>query len=70
MTNNGNTDAFPIITIKHGTENGYLGLVNQTGIFEAGSREETDRETVNKSEILLDYRDDKIVQGFNDAQKT
>ncbi|RMI77658.1 distal tail protein Dit [Streptococcus iniae] len=69
VTNNGNTDAFPIITIKHGTENGYLGLVNQTGIFEAGSREETDRETVNKSEILLDYRDDKIVQGFNDAQK-
>ncbi|RLV19001.1 phage tail protein [Streptococcus iniae] len=69
VTNNGNTDAFPIITIKHGTENGYLGLVNQTGIFEAGSREETDRETVNKSEILLDYRDAKIVQGFNDAQK-
>ena len=74
LVNDGNVPAIPIVTVKHNAENGYIGIVNQTGALELGNPEEADTEQVRLSEILLDYRQDvsralyKVNQGvFNDA---
>ena len=69
LTNNGTVDAFPIIRIKHRAENGYIGLVNQTGAFELGNPEEADTEEVKQSEVLFDYRDSKITDGLTASAK-
>ncbi|WP_017767660.1 distal tail protein Dit [Streptococcus agalactiae] len=69
LTNNGTAPAYPIITVKHNAENGYIGLVNQNSAFELGNREEVDTEMVKQSELLLDYRDDSILTGFSRATK-
>ena len=69
LVNNGNVEAFPIVTVKNNAENGYIGLVNTSGAFEIGDRNEDDTETVKRSEILLDFRGDNIAQGFARATK-
>ena len=69
LTNNGTVEAFPIIRIKHNAENGYIGLVNQTGAFELGNTEEADTEVVKQSELLFDYRDSKITDGLTASAK-
>ncbi len=69
LKNNGTTPAFPVITVKHNAENGYIGLVNQNAAFEVGNREEADTEIVKQSELLLDYRDISILTGFSRATK-
>lgn len=69
LTNNGNVPAFPIVTVKHNAENGYIGLVNTSGALEIGDRKEVDSETVKRSEVLLDFRGDNIAQGFARAVK-
>ena len=69
LTNNGNAPAFPIVTVKHNAENGYIGLVNTSGALEIGDRKEVDSETVKRSEVLLDFRGDNIAQGFARAVK-
>lgn len=69
LVNNGNVEAFPIVTVKHNAENGYIGLVNTSGAFEVGDREETDTGLVKRSEVLLDFRGDKIADGFARAVK-
>lgn len=69
LVNNGTVEAFPIIRVKHNAENGYIGLVNNNSAFEIGNREEADTGIVKKSEILLDYRDNKISEAFNRAVK-
>ena len=69
LVNNGTVEAFPIIRVKHNAENGYIGLVNSNTAFEMGNREEADTGIVKKSEILLDYRDNKISEAFNRATK-
>lgn len=69
LVNNGNVEAFPIVTVKHNAENGYIGLVNASGALEVGDREEADAETVKRSEVLLDFRGDNIAQGFARAVK-
>ena len=69
LVNNGTVEAFPIIRVKHNAENGYIGLVNNNSAFEVGNREEADTETVKRSEVLLDFRDDKIAQGLTQAVK-
>lgn len=69
ITNNGTEKAYPIITIKHNAENGYIGLVNKETALELGDREEVDKEQVKRSEMLLDYRDSKILQGYSAASK-
>lgn len=69
LTNNGNVNAHPIITVKHRTENGYIGIVNSSGAMELGNREEADKETGKHSEILFDYRDSKITTGLSSATK-
>lgn len=65
LENNGTAPAYPIITVKHNAENGYVGLVNQNGAFEVGNREEADTKTVKQSEMLFDYRDSKITSALN-----
>ena len=60
LVNNGNVPAFPVVTVKNNAENGYIGLVNTSGAFEVGDREEADTGIVKKSEILMDFRGDKI----------
>ena len=69
ITNNGTVDSYPIIRVKHNAENGYIGLVNNNTAFEMGNREEVDAETVKRSEVLLDFRGDKIADGFARAVK-
>ena len=69
LVNNGTVEAFPIIRVKHNTENGYIGLVNNNSAFEIGNREEADTGIVKKSEILLDYRDNQISEAFNRSVK-
>lgn len=69
LVNNGTVEAFPIIRVKHNAENGYIGLVNNNTAFEMGKREEADTEPVKRSEVLLDFRGDKIADGFARAVK-
>ncbi|MBS8076365.1 phage tail protein, partial [Streptococcus suis] len=69
LVNNGNVPAPPIITIKHNSENGYIGIINQNNALEIGDREEADTETYKRSEILFDYvSDNGIVKGFAQGQ--
>ena len=69
LVNNGNVPAFPVITVKNNAENGYIGLVNTSGAFEVGDREEADIGTVKRSEVLIDFRGDRISDGFARATK-
>ena len=69
LVNNGNVPAFPVVTVKNNAENGYIGLVNTSGAFEVGDREEADTGIVKRSEVLLDFRGNKISDGFTRAAK-
>ena len=69
VNNEGNVDAHPIVTIKNNYENGYVGIVNASGALEVGDREEADIGTVKRSEVLIDFRDDRISNGFERATK-
>lgn len=69
LVNNGNVPAFPVITVKNNAENGYIGLVNTSGAFEVGDREEADTGIVKRSEVLIDFRGDRISDGFVRATK-
>ena len=69
LTNNGTESAFPIVKVKHNAENGYIGLVNTSGALEVGDPKEIDTEIVKQSEVLLDFRGDKIVDGLARAVK-
>lgn len=69
VTNNGTEYAYPIITVKHNYDNGYIGLVNNNAALEIGNREEVDTEEVKQSELLFDYRDSSILSGYTNASK-
>lgn len=69
LVNNGNVPAFPVVTVKNNTENGYIGLVNTSGALEVGDREEADTGIVKRSEVLIDFRGDRISDGFARATK-
>ncbi|MCP9083555.1 distal tail protein Dit [Streptococcus sp. CF10-1] len=69
LVNNGNVPAFPVITVKNNAENGYIGIVNTSGALEVGDREEADIGLVKRSEVLLDFRGNKISDGFTRATK-
>ena len=69
LINNGSEAAFPIVKVKHNAENGYIGLVNTSGALEVGDPKEIDTEIVKRSEVLLDFRGDKIIDGFTRAGK-
>lgn len=69
LVNNGNVPAFPVVTVKNNVENGYIGLVNASGALEVGDREEADIGVVKRSEVLIDFREDRISNGFARATK-
>jgi predicted phage tail component-like protein len=69
LVNNGNVPAFPVVTVKNNAENGYIGLVNISGALEIGDREETDTGIVKRSEVLLDFRGDRISEAFARGSK-
>ncbi|AEF25733.1 distal tail protein Dit [Streptococcus parauberis] len=71
LNNNGNVEALPVITAKMNSENGYFGLVNQTGVMEIGDREIIDSETRGFSERPFDYTDSGtgIKDGFAKGTK-
>ncbi|MCY7080031.1 distal tail protein Dit [Streptococcus oralis] len=69
VNNEGNVDAYPIITIKNNSENGYVGIVNAQSAFEMGNREAVDASATKPSVILLDFREDKISSGYTKALK-
>lgn len=69
LVNNGNVPAFPVVKVKNNAENGYIGLVNTSGALEIGDREEADTGIVKRSEVLLDFRGNKIADGFAIAVK-
>lgn len=69
LVNNGNVPAFPVVTVKNNAENGYIGIVNASGALEVGDREEADIGLVKRSEVLLDFRGNKILDGFTRATK-
>ncbi|MGT2755368.1 distal tail protein Dit [Streptococcus ovis] len=53
LTNPGTADAYPIISVKHSTDNGYLALYNETGAFVAGNREDIDMDEKPARKILM-----------------
>ncbi|MFA9493190.1 distal tail protein Dit [Streptococcus sp. E17BB] len=69
LVNNGNVDAYPIVTVRHNAENGYVGLVNTSGALEVGNREEADATTVQMSQVMWDYRDSAITTGLSRASR-
>lgn len=71
IENNGTAEAYPIIKVKTASENGYVGLVNSTGITEIGDKEEADEEPREKSEMLFKYTEGNqgIRTGLNNAVK-
>ena len=69
IENKGTVDAYPIITVRHNADNGYLGFINNQNALEIGNTEEADTESVGQSEMLLDYRDNSILSGFTNAKK-
>lgn len=52
IDNNGSEYAYPIIKIKHNSENGYIGVVNSTGALEVGNKQEVDGEMAQKNVAL------------------
>lgn len=53
LTNPGTADAYPVITVKHSTDNGYLALINETGAFVAGNREDIDMDEKPPRTMLM-----------------
>lgn len=69
VENKGNETALPIIRLKSNSDNGYYGMVNDSGAMAVGNKEEMDGKTVEKSVLEFDYRDDKILTGFEKGAK-
>lgn len=70
LKNLGTAPAAPKITIKHNSENGWIGFTSAAGVYELGDPEEVDTKPVKKSEILLDYVSNNwITKGFAEGQK-
>lgn len=61
ILNNGTVDALPIITINSTADNGYYGLVNETGIFSCGDVEEEDNYIRFDQKIRAQYMESGYV---------
>ncbi|MBT0938754.1 phage tail family protein [Streptococcus lutetiensis] len=68
VENKGNETALPIIRLKSNSDNGYYGLVSDSGVMAVGNKEEMDGKTVEKSVLDFDYRNN-ILQGFEKGIK-
>ncbi len=53
INNEGNEPTEPIITITHKSDNGWIGLINETGVFGVGVRESLDMDKKPSREILI-----------------
>lgn len=53
LANKGTLPTFPLITINHKSENGYIGVVSENGVLEIGNKQEVDGTTQTKSETFL-----------------
>lgn len=70
LNNNGTSETEPVFTFKHKTENGYIGIFGENNeYFTIGNKEDPDKISVQKSELLLDYRDDNIITGLSNSIK-
>ena len=70
LTNLGTAPTAPKITIKHNSENGWIGFTSAEGVYELGDPEEVDKKPVKKSEILFDYVSNNwITKGFAEGKK-
>lgn len=71
IVNKGNVDALPIISIKHNSENGYVGLVNQTGVMAVGDEDIIGSEVREHSLRPFDYSETGtgIADGFAKGTK-
>ena len=70
LNNLGTAPTAPKITIKHNSENGWIGFTSAEGVYELGDPEEVDKKPVKKSEILFDYVSNNwITKGFAEGQK-
>lgn len=67
VVNNGSKDAFPIITLKHSEENGYIGFVNEQTMIALGDDEEADSEPREHSVRILDYKEANGLIDINKA---
>lgn len=65
ILNNGTVDALPIVTIKSTADNGYYGLVNETGIFSCGDTEEEDNYVRYDQEFRAKY----MYDGWSPAEQ-
>lgn len=61
ILNNGTVDALPIVTIKSTADNGYYGLVNETGIFSCGDTEEEDNYIKQDQVVRAQYMESGYV---------
>lgn len=70
LNNLGTAPTAPKITIKHNSENGWIGFTSAEGVYELGDLEEVDKKPVKKSEILFDYVSNNwITKGFSEGKK-
>lgn len=71
IVNKGNVEALPIISIKHNAENGYVGLVNQTGVMAVGDEDIIGSEVREHSLRPFDYSETGtgIADGFAKGTK-
>lgn len=70
LNNLGTAPTAPKITIKHNSENGWIGFTSAEGVYELGDPEEVDKKPVKKSEILFDYVSNNwITKGFSEGKK-
>jgi len=69
IENKGNETALPIIRLKSNSDNGYYGLVSDSGAMAVGNKEEVNGKTVEKSVDDIWYRGEKIFDGFNNGIK-
>lgn len=70
LNNLGTAPTAPKITIKHNSENGWIGFTSAEGVYELGDPEEVDKKPVKKSEILFDYVSNNwITKGFSEGEK-
>lgn len=53
LKNDGTEDAFPVITIKNNSDNGFISLINETGVTALGVRESLDIDDKPLRNILI-----------------
>ena len=53
ITNAGTAHTFPTISVSNKSDNGWIGMINETGVFGAGERESVDMDEKPNREILI-----------------